>query len=347
MVSQETMQAVFLLSPGQLSYQQLPLPQPGADEIVVKIGAALTCGTDLKAFRRGHPKWPMPTRFGHEYAGTVAACGVNVTSVHEGDEVMLAPTGPCGSCFYCQRQQENLCTSLMETMVLGGYAEYVSIPARVLRTNLFLKPASLSFAEAALLEPLSCVTFGLQQAKLRADDTAVVIGAGAIGLLHVVVLRALGVERVYVVARDPQRAQTARELGAYGIIPLAAEEAREAVFEITNGHGADLVVECTAQLRVWEESLFLARPGGQVVLFGGCPAGTTVSLDTYRIHYDQVQVLSPFHFTPKAVRASYELLTAGKIPTKKLISGTFPLAQLSLAFDLLQRGEGIKYAVVP
>ena len=347
MVSQETMQAVFLLRPGQLSCQQLPLPQPGADEIVVKIGAALTCGTDLKAFRRGHPKWPMPTRFGHEYAGTVAACGTNVTSVHEGDEVMLAPTGPCGSCFYCQRQQENLCTSLMETMVLGGYAEYITIPARVLRTNLFQKPASLSFAEAALLEPLSCVTFGLQQAKLRPDDTAIVIGAGAIGLLHVVALRALGVERVYVVARNPQRAQTARELGAYGIIPLAAEEAREAVLELTDGRGADVVVECTAQPRVWEESLFLARPGGQVVLFGGCPAGTTVSLDTYRIHYDQVRVLSPFHFTPKAVRASYELLAAGLIPTKKLISGTFPLSQLSLAFDLLQRGEGIKYAVVP
>lgn len=347
MVSQDTMQAVFLLSPGQLSCQQLPLPQPGADEIVVKVGAALTCGTDLKAFRRGHPKWPMPTRFGHEYAGTVAACGVNVTSVHEGDEVMLAPTGPCGSCFYCQCQQENLCTSLMETMVLGGYAEYVTIPARVLRTNLFLKPASLSFAEAALLEPLSCVTFGLQQAKLRPDATAIVIGAGAIGLLHVVVLRALGVERVYVVARNPQRAQTARELGAYGIIPYAAEEARSAVLEITDGRGADLVIECTAQPRVWEESLFLARPGGQVVLFGGCPAGTTVSLDTYRIHYDQVQVLSPFHFTPQAVRMAYKLLTTDKIPTKKLISGTFPLTQLSLAFDLLQRGEGIKYAVVP
>ncbi len=347
MVNNDTMQAVFLLSPGELASRQLAIPRPGVDEIVIKVGAALTCGTDLKAFRRGHPKWPMPTRFGHEYAGTVAACGTSVTSVREGDEVMLAPTGPCGSCFYCQKQQENLCTSLMETMVLGGYAEYITIPARVLRTNLFQKPSSLSFAEAALLEPLSCVTFGLQQAKLRSDDTAVVIGAGAIGLLHVVVLRALGIERVYVVARNTQRARTARELGAYEIIPYAAEEAREAILEVTDGRGADLVIECTAQPRVWEESLFLARPGGQVVLFGGCPAGTKVSLDTYRIHYDQVQVLSPFHFTPKAVRASYDLLAAGKIPTKKLISGTFPLTQLAQAFDLLQRGEGIKYAVVP
>ncbi|MBM4254936.1 MAG: zinc-binding dehydrogenase [Deltaproteobacteria bacterium] len=347
MVNQETMQAIFLLSPGELACRQLPTPQPGADEIVIKVGAALTCGTDLKAFRRGHPKWPMPTRFGHEYAGTIVACGKHVRSLREGDEVMLAPTGPCGSCFYCQRQQENLCTSLMETMVLGGYAEYVTIPARVLRTNVFQKPGPLSFAEAALLEPLSCVTFGLQHAKLRPEDTAIVIGAGAIGLLHVVVLRALGVERVYVVARNAQRAQTARGLGAYGIIPYAAEEAREAILEVTAGQGADLVIECTAQPRVWEESIFFSRPGGQVVLFGGCPAGTTVTFDTYRIHYDQVQVLSPFHFTPTAVRAAYDLLAAEKIPTQKLISGTFPLTQISQAFDLLQRGEGIKYAVVP
>jgi len=349
------MQAVFLVGPGQLSQQDLPRPQPQEDEIVLQVGAALTCGTDLKAFLRGHPKWPMPTRFGHEYAGTVVTRGAKVTTVREGDAVMLAPTGPCGNCFYCHREQENLCTSLMETMVLGGYAEYLTIPARVIRTNLFPKPAALSFAEAALLEPLSCVVFGLEQAcpdpgrrvVLRPDDTAIVIGAGAIGLLHVAVLRALGVARVYVVARNPQRAKVARELGAYGIIACSAEEAREEVLAATDGRGADLVVECTAQPRVWEVALFLARPGGQVVLFGGCPSGTTVSFDTYRLHYDQVRVLSPFHFTPKAVRRAYELLISGRIPAKKLISGVFPLTKLSEAFDLLRHGEGIKYAVIP
>ncbi len=341
------MQAVLLLGPRQLSHQELPIPTPGPEEIVLKIGAALTCGTDLKAFLRGHPKWPMPTRFGHEYAGTVVARGSHVTTVHEGDEVMLVPTGPCGSCFYCQRQQENLCTSLMETYVLGGYAEYLTVPARVIRTNLFAKPAALPFAEAALLEPLSCVAFGLEQTVLRPDDTAVVIGAGAIGLLHLVALRALGVERVYVIARNPQRAAVAQAVGAGGIIARSAEEAREEVLAVTAGRGADLVIECTAQPRVWEAALFLARPGGQVVLFGGCPSGTTAAFDTYRLHYEQVRVLSPFHFTPKAVRRAYELLVSGKIPASKLISGTYPLAQLPYAFELLQQGEGIKYAIIP
>jgi len=235
----------------------------------------------------------------------------------------------------------------METYVLGGYAEYLTVPARVIRTNLFAKPAALPFAEAALLEPLSCVAFGLEQTVLRPDDTAVVIGAGAIGLLHLVALRALGVERVYVIARNPQRAAVAQAVGAGGIIARSAEEAREEVLAVTAGRGADLVIECTAQPRVWEAALFLARPGGQVVLFGGCPSGTTAAFDTYRLHYDQVRVLSPFHFTPKAVRRAYELLVSGKIPASKLISGTYPLAQLPYAFELLQQGEGIKYAIIP
>jgi L-iditol 2-dehydrogenase len=341
------MQAMMLLGPGQLVCEDLPVPQPQEDELVIKIAAVLTCGTDLKAFLRGHPKWPPPTRFGHEYAGTVAARGKRVTGVQEGDAVMLVPTAPCGTCFFCLRDQENLCTSLMETYVLGGYGEYLTIPARVIRRNLFSKPAHVSFIEAALLEPLACVVFGLDQTILRPDDTAVVIGAGAIGLLHLVVLRALGVEQVYVIARNPHRAESARRLGAYGIIPSAAEEAREAVLQVTGGRGADLVIECTAQVRVWEQALFLARPGGQVVLFGGCPPGTTAALDTSRLHYDQVRVLSPFHFTPSAVRRAYELLTEGKIPASPLISGTYPLAQLPAVFDLLQRGEGIKYAMIP
>ena len=341
------MQAVLLLGPRQLSHQDLPIPAPGSEEVVLKVAAALTCGTDLKAFLRGHPKWPMPTRFGHEYSGTVAARGSYVTTVREGDEVMLVPTGPCGSCFYCQRQQENLCTSLMETYVLGGYGEYLTVPARVIRTNLFAKPAALPFVEAALLEPLSCVMFGLEQTVLRPDDTAIVIGAGAIGLLHLLALRALGMERVYVIARNPQRAAAAQMLGACGIIARSAEEAREEVLAVTARRGADVVIECTAQPQVWEAALFLARPGGQVVLFGGCPSGTAVAFDTYRLHYDQVRILSPFHFTPKAVRRAYELLVSGKIPASKLISGTYALAQLPYAFELLQQGEGIKYAIIP
>ncbi len=341
------MQAVLLLGPRQIACQELPVPEPGPEDIVLKVESALTCGTDLKAFLRGHPKMPPPVRFGHEYSGTIAACGPQVTSFREGDEVMLAPTGPCGRCFYCQRDQENLCTSLMATMAFGGYAEYVSLPGRIVKSNMFQKPKSLPFFEAALLEPVSCVVFGLQQVTLTPDDTAVIIGAGGFGLLYLILLKILGLERVYMVARNPDRARVAAELGADHVIARPAEQAREAVMEATGGRGADLVIECTAQPSVWEESLFFARPGGQVILFGGCPPGTKVALDTTRLHYDQIRLSSPFHFNPAAVRQASELLIAGQIPTKDLISGRYPLAHLCQAFDRMRRGEGIKYEVVP
>jgi len=342
-----TMQAVMLLGPRQISCEELPVPEPGPEEVVLRVGSALTCGTDLKAFLRGHPKMPPPTRFGHEYSGTIAARGADVNNFREGDEVMLAPTGPCGTCFHCQHNQENLCTSLMSTMAFGGYAEYVSLPGRIVRTNMFEKPKSLPFVEAALLEPVSCVVFGLQQVTFTPDDTAVIIGAGGFGLLHLMLLKMLGIERVHVVAKNPDRAKVARELGAYSVIACPAEEAREQVLEVTGGRGADLVIECTAQPRVWEESLFFARPGGQVILFGGCPQGTKVSLDATRLHYDQIRLSSPFHFNPAAVRQACEMLISGKIPTQHLISGRYPLTDLHQAFDRMQRGEGIKYEVVP
>ena len=342
-----TMQAMLLLGPGKIACQELPVPEPGPEDVVLKVESALTCGTDLKAFLRGHPKMPPPIRFGHEYSGTITACGSQVTNFREGDDVMLAPTGPCGCCFYCQHDQENLCTSLMTTMAFGGYAEYVNLPGRIVRSNMFSKPKSLPFVEAALLEPVSCVVFGLQQVRFTPEDTVVIIGAGGFGLLHLILLKMFGLERVYMVARNPDRARVASELGACRVIARPAEEAREEVLEATGGRGADLVIECTAQPSVWEESLFFARPGGQVVLFGGCPQGTKVSLDATRLHYDQIRLSSPFHFNPAAVRKASRLLISGQIPTEYLISGRYPLVDLCQAFDRMQRGEGIKYEVVP
>ena len=119
------MRAYVLVRPGEIELRQIPRPTPGPDGVVVRIRAALTCGTDVKAFLRGHPKFPMPTRFGHEFAGELAAAGARVQGFHEGDAVMVVPTAPCGSCYYCDREQENLCPQVMENIVLGAYAEYI------------------------------------------------------------------------------------------------------------------------------------------------------------------------------------------------------------------------------
>lgn len=340
------MRGYVLVRPGTIELRELPRPRPDPDGVVVRVRAALTCGTDLKAYLRGHPKIPMPTPFGHEFAGDVAEMGSAVRGLREGDAIMAAPTAPCGACYYCRREQENLCPQVMQTMVHGAYAEYLKLPGAVVRTNLFAKPAAIPFTEAALLEPLACVVHGLSHVRLRPDDTVVLIGAGAIALLHVLLLRARGVEQVVVLARSPGRAAQAQALRAR-VLPVGAEDARAPVLELTQGRGADVVIECTGQEHVWELAPQLARRGGQVVLFGGCPSGTAVRFDTHRLHYDQVSVASPFHFTPRDVRAAYELLSSGEFGGRALVSAEYPLERLGEALDRQRRGEGAKFAIVP
>src|SRR5262249_55394722 len=245
----------------------LPRPVPGPGEMVVRVRAALTCGTDIKAFERGHPKFPMPTPFGHEFAGEVAETGPGVRDFRAGDAIMAVPTVPCGRCYYCARQQENLCDTVMETMVLGAYAEYLKLPAPLVSTNVFFKPTAVPFPVAALLEPLACVLHGLESAVLYPQDTVVLIGAGAISLLHLLALRAMGAERIIVVARSSARAQHARDLGADEVLVGSVAASRDAVLAATDGRGADVVIECTGHVDVWEAAPALARRGGHVILF--------------------------------------------------------------------------------
>ena len=341
------MQAHVLIRPGLIELREVPRPTPDADSVVVRVKAALTCGTDLKAFVRGHPKFPMPTPFGHEFAGDVVDVGSRVRGVREGDEIMAAPTAPCGRCYYCTREQENLCSQVMETMVHGAYAEYLKLPAHIIETNLYLKPRRLPYSEAALLEPLACVLHALSSVRLRPDDTVVLVGAGAFALLHLLVLRARGLEQIVVVTRGLQRAAHARRLGASHVLTGGAEHAREAVLALTGGRGADVVVECTGQLPVWEIAPSLARRGGQVILFGGCPSGSVARFDTGRLHYEQVAIPSPFHFTPRDVRQAYELLGSREFEGRALVSGEYPLEGLGDALARLQRGEGAKFAILP
>ena len=342
-----TMLAHVLVRPGEIAFRQLPRPTAGPGEIVVRVRAALTCGTDIKAFLRGHPKFPMPTPFGHEFSGEIAEVGPSVHGFSEGEPVMAVPTAPCGQCYYCERQQENLCDTVMETMVLGAYAEFIKLPARIVKVNVFRKPARVPFAAAALLEPLACVLHGLEAAALRPDDSVALIGSGAISLLHLLALRTMGIRRILVVGRNPNRAQHARRLGADEVFVGDLGAARERVHAYTRGRGADLVIECTGQLDVWEAAPTLARRGGHVVLFGGCPPGTRVRFDTQRFHYDQLRISSPFHHTPRAVRRAYDMLTGGGFDGEALITGVHALKNLPRALHEHQRGDGIKFAVVP
>jgi L-iditol 2-dehydrogenase len=338
------MRAVFLTEPGKIEIRDIPKPEPSEGEVLVRIKAALTCGTDLKAFLRGHPMIPMPGPFGHEFSGIVEETGPGVSVFSAGDEIMSAHTAPCLSCRYCSRRRFNLCEHIMDTKILGSFAEYLVIPRRIVSLNMFRKPKSLSFEEAAWLEPLACVMHGIRCSGITAGDTALIMGAGPIGLLHMLIARQRGA-RTIICGLEPDRLGLARSIGAdYAVQP---PELADAVTAATEGSGVDCVLECTGQASVWEQSVDHTRRGGSVILFGGCKQGSRVSYDTYRIHYDEITLKGVFHFTPGDVRDAYKVLRDGAVDVKPLISGRYGLEDIREPFERLARGDGIKYAVIP
>jgi L-iditol 2-dehydrogenase len=242
-------------------------------------------------------------------------------------------------CYWCAEGQENLCESIMATKVLGTYAEYLKIPAHIARLNLFDKPEDLSFEEASLLEPLACVAQAISLLKLKPEMRALVIGPGSIGLMFVAVLKMLGVEQVTLAGRNEHRLGVGERLGA---IPTSLENVVR-----PEGRGFDLVVECTGSVEVWESSMEYVRRGGRVVLFGGCAAGTRASFDTRKLHYDQIKLISPFHFGTDAVRTARRSLSGGRMDLRPLLSGERQLEEGTQTFEDLKAGLGIKYVFRP
>ncbi len=335
-----------LTAPRQLSLREAPTPEPLPGELVVKVEVALTCGTDLKTFRRGHPLFPFPTAIGHEFSGIVARAGQGA-SFKEGDAVALVPSAPCEKCPSCRRGLENLCDEIHgKNMAWGAFAEFVRVPERVARRNVFKRPAGLAPREAAFLEPLSCVVNGVAQLSIAKAESAAVIGLGPIGLLFVALLKKKGVPRVIAVGRHATRLDAAKALGA-DVLVDATNPTVEQVKALTDGEGAAAVVECVGQPETWEQAVAMTRKGGEALFYGGCAAGVKVPIDARRVHYEALTLKGAFHFRPADVRESFELLSARALPVEKLVSDELPLARLQDAIDRLEKGECLKLAIKP
>jgi len=346
-ITQKHSRQAVLVEPGRLELRDYVAPHPAPGELLIQIRCALSCGTDLKTFRRGHPVWKLPMPFGHEFSGVVVEAGEGVTAFKPGDPIMAAPTAPCGICFYCQHGQENLCDDALGRMVHGGYADTLLLPEHVVARSTFIKPADLPFEEAALLEPLSCVVHANEMARPEKNETVVIIGAGPFGLLHMLVLKAAGVREVVVVGRGDKRLKWARDLGADRVVDAGSVDAAAEIARLNGGFGPDLAIECTGQVAGWQDALARVRRGGRVVFFGGCPAGTALSVDTRRMHYDNLTLMSPFHFRPRDVRCAYELLAGRALNAGAIVNARMRLGDLAEVFEMLERGVVLKCAVIP
>jgi L-iditol 2-dehydrogenase len=307
-----------------------------AGEVRVRIEAALTCGTDLKVFKRGyHARMLIPPAvFGHEFAGVISELAPDLTSWRPGERVAVANSAPCGCCFYCQNHQENLCDDLL--FLNGAYARSIVIPARIVQKNLLRLRPETDFCDAALVEPLACVVQGVEDTGLRAGQRVLVIGAGPIGLMFVALARHLGCQ-VTVAGRGKKRLDIAKRLGAELVLNVSEQSGPGVA--IPPGSVFDVVIEAVGKPATWEAAVRLVRKGGTVNFFGGCPSGTTVSLDTSLIHYSNLTLLASFHHTPRTVRRALEFIEAGVVRSEDFVDGECSLSELPTLFRSMASGN--------
>lgn len=335
-----TMRAAVLHGKEDLRLESVPLLAPERGGMIVRMDTALTCGTDLKVWRRGYHATmiQIPGVLGHEGSGTVVELGEGAASdtaknLRVGDRVVVANSAPCGECRYCGRDQENLCDDLQ--FLNGMYAEYLRVPARFVRCNTWRVPDGLPLASAALTEPLACVVHGLWQTPVRRGDMALVVGLGPLGLLWIAMLRNHGVP-VTGVGRHAARLEAARALGA---TVIEADPAGDWAKPLAAS--SDYVVEATGRAEVWTQALDLVRKGGTLTLFGGPPKGSRVDFDTNRLHYSQITVRSPFHHRPPTFRAALDLLARGKVPAAPFLTETRRLEELPGIFRAMDKEKSV------
>jgi len=344
-----TMQAAVLHGREDIRIEQVPLPEAGPGELIVSVGAALTCGTDLKVFRRGyHARMIVPPAlFGHELAGTVVQAGEGVTNFAPGDRVVALNSAPCGQCYFCDRGQENLCDDLLFNN--GAYAEFIRIPARIVAKNTLRIPDHVKLEHAALTEPLACAVHGFEDSRPRAGDTVAVIGGGPLGLMILHVAALAGCETIAIVRHDGQ-VEAAKQLGAAHVVQTT--NIRKAIKETRaltpKNRGVDIAIEAVGVPDAWQEAVELVRKGGCVNFFGGCAVGTHVTLDTNRIHYSDITLRATFHHTPAICRKALDLIAGGRFQAEAFITGHANLYELNRVFEkLMNRSSEIKTAIVP
>lgn len=330
------MKAAILYGKEQVRVEDVePVPLK-AGEVRVRIEAALTCGTDLKVFKRGyHAKMIVPPAvFGHEFAGVITE--VQSPDWRVGDRVVAANSAPCGACFHCGAGQENLCDDLL--FLNGAYAESIVVPARIVEKNLLRLKPETDFRDAALVEPLACVVQGIEDTAPLTGEHVLVIGAGPIGLMFVALARHRGCD-VTVAGRGAQRLATAQRLGATHIVDVSGQQDLVKTMPAQAKSAFDVVIEAVGQPGVWEAAVQLVRKGGRVNFFGGCPAGTKVSLDTGLIHYSNLTLRASFHHTPRTIRRALEIIEAGAVHARDFVDGECPLSRLPELFQTMAGGN--------
>jgi len=343
-----TMMAAVLYGKEHLQVEPVAVPTLEKGDILVRVQVALTCGTDVKVFRRGyHARMIVPPAvFGHELAGDVVARGGEDVRFAIGQRVVAANSAPCDACYFCRRGQQNLCEDLLFNN--GAYAEYIRIPKRIVERNTYEIPAHVSYQDAALVEPLACVLRGLEETGLRAGDTVSIIGLGPIGLMFVRLAKLHGA-RVIAIGRRKTQLDRAEAAGADELISTEKiSRPVDKVRSLTEGRGTDVAIEAVGKPETWHWAVDMVRRGGTVNFFGGCPNDSKVSLDTSLLHYSEITCKASFHHTPAHIQKALDIVSAGDISARDFVNREEPLSNLlEVMRHLMSHNGHLKTAIFP
>jgi L-iditol 2-dehydrogenase len=339
-------------APGDLRIEETPVPEPGPGELLVRVRACGTCGTDAKILSFGHHHLVPPRVLGHEVTGEVEELGRGAEGYSRGDRVQMIAAIPDGECFECRHRSMSVCSN-QESIGYhydGGFAEWLVVPAKVLKVNgLNQIPPATSFEEAAVTEPLACVLNGQELVGVTADDVVVVIGAGPIGCLHVRLARARGASQLVLVEKSPSRLEmSAERVSPDAVIDTTKDDAVDAVLKLTRGRGADVVITAAASGRAQEEAVGMAARGGRISFFGGLPKEDPfIKLDSNLVHYRELRIVGANGSTPAQNTQALGLISAGDVPVADLITDVLPLDRVHDAIEAVRVGNSIKVVVTP
>jgi len=346
------MKAVRLHGAKDLRLENIEKPTVGPNEFLVRVKAATVCATDIRMYTYGDSRVKLPRVLGHEFAGDVEKVGANLKNyLKVGMRVTANPNMYCGRCRYCIAGRHELCDSryALGIDVDGALAEYLRVPPEAFKTGGVCEvPDNLSYEEAALVEPLSCCLHGQEFAQTRAGDIVTVIGAGSIGLMHVALSKAIGASKVIVSEIDDERLREAGDFGADCLINPSKEDLASKISEVTDGHGADVVIVAVGSPAAQQQALSIAAKGGRINFFGGIPAGREiVPLNTNLIHYREIFVFGTSSQSIYEFRKTLELVSAGVLDVKRFITHRFPLDEALKAFETASSRVGLKVCVNP
>jgi L-iditol 2-dehydrogenase len=347
------MLALVYHAPEDIRVEEVPIPPIGPDEILLRVSAASICGTDLRIWHGGHRKYPPGTLRipGHEVSGAIASVGANIQDFKVGQRVFVAPNMGCGHCRECITGNNNRCANYAALGVTmdGAFAEYMRVPAAaVLQGNVMPLADGLDVAAASLIEPLACVLRGQKALSIKPGDVVLVMGAGPIGIMHMLLARLSGASKVLVSEMVEERLNQAKRLGADRVIQREKEDVRAVIDAESDGQGADVVIVAAPSHEGQESALGLAAIGGRINFFGGLPKDRpTINFDSNLVHYKELLVTATTACSTGDCRQAAAIINSGRIDLAPLITARFALKDALLAFQAAEDRHSLKVVVEP